>query len=361
MILFINVFITHDRLSHHERIRGWLRNSTRLQVYKYMLSSLATIPHWSKVIIHCKLDKDFINQENALKDFTINLFGKKKVSYYTTRNEYQNQWRKSLTEVFDDKDKLVWFLCNDDHIFIDHDLKSIESAIDLLESKKDKMASFFFSHHPEALKAVASQKNMKASKTLAYYNGGNVDSIQLVTKKVLRRWFVENEDTNRFMPRPDWSTGFVKTDLTTHYVPYKECCRHYEGYLMVNIDINQCPPLDIPPGFFNNDIRIAYGLNENPDPEKWLLFNPLMKNYRTIDPLGVDYKWVLDDIPLCWKGKVSEIKKASNIDEKAMLLARDIAAWTAANSRPNEPHYIIDKKAVMEVAGRSKNLDISLL
>lgn len=352
MILFINVFITNERLTHHERIRGWLRNPSRIHVYKYMLASLAVIPYWSKVIIHCKLDKEFIGQEPELKEYTTKLFGENKVSYNTTRNEYQKDWRNSLKEVFDDRDKLVWFLCNDDHVFMDYDLKSVESALSVLEKEDDKMASFFFSHHPEALKATAHQGTMKATKYLSYYNGGNIDSIQLVTKRVLRRWFVENEDTNRFMPRPDWVTGFVKTDLTKHYVPYKECCRHFEGYPMVNIDINQCPPIDIPGGFFNNNIQIAYGHKENPDPEKWVLFNPLIKNYRTVDPMGVDYKLVLADIPLFWKDRIKTIETAANINSKSMIAARNEAVWIAANSRPNEPHNVIDRTAVMAIAGR---------
>jgi hypothetical protein len=351
MILFINVLITNERLTHHQRVRGWLKNPPRINVYKYMLASLAVIPHWSKVIIHCKLDKEFENQADSLEDYTNVLFGKKKVSYYRTRNEYQNEWRKSLTEVFDDKDKLVWFLCNDDHIFIDSDLKSINEAINNLESQTEKMASFFFSHYPEGLKAVAQQGNQKTG-VLGHYDGGNVDSIQLVTKKVLSRWFVENEDTTRFMPRPDWSTGFVKTDLTRHYVPLKECCRHFEGYPMVNIDINHCPPLDIPPGFFTDEIQIAYGHSEHPDPEKWVWFNPTVKDYRIVNPLGVDYKWVLDDVPLSWKKRVKKIETAPGVDAVKMLAARNEAAWTIANSRPNQPELVIDQNSVMAVAGR---------
>lgn len=350
MILFINVFITNERLNHHERFRGWLKNPQRIDVYKYMLASLATIPYWSKIIIYCKLDKEFENQADSLEKYTNNLFHTKKISYHKNRIEYQHEWRKELQEVFDEQDKLVWFLCNDDHIFIDYDLDNIEDAINLLEIQHDKMASFFFSHHPETMKAVAHQ-NHKMAGNLAFYDGGNVDSIQLVTKKVLSRWFFENEDTNRFMPRPDWRTGFVKTDLTRHYVPLKECCRHFEGYPMVNININHCPPLDIPDGFFEKNIKIAYGDNKSPE-TGWTWFNPLITNYKTIDPNGVDYRFVPNDIPMFWKDHISTIRINKEIDMESMRLARNEAVWLAINSRPNQPEYKIDQALVMKHASR---------
>lgn len=347
MILFINVLVTNTRLAHHARVRGWLNNPPRIDVYKYMLASLAAIPYWSKVIIHCKLDSEFEGQSDALESYTKTLFGPK-ISYHHTRLEYQREWRDGLQEVFDHDDKLVWFLCNDDHIFMDYDLTSIEEAMTLLEPQHDKMASFFFSHHPEALKAVAHQGNRKGAVNLAVYDGGNVDSIQLVTKKVLRRWFFENEDTTRFMPRPDWSTGNVKTDLTRHYVPWKECCRHFEGYPMVNININHCPPLDIPDGFFEGKVKVAYGDYAGPE---WTWFNPLVTNYKTVDPNGVDYKMVPADMPFFWESYISAIS-ASGIDEEASVRARNEAVWLAANSRPNQPDYVINQSMVMAVAGR---------
>ena len=37
--------------------------------------------------------------------------------------------------------------------------------------------------------------------------------------------------------------------------PYKEIFRHFDGYYHQYITNNQCPALDIPPGFFENDIK----------------------------------------------------------------------------------------------------------
>jgi hypothetical protein len=231
---------------------------------------------------------------------------------------------------------------------MDYDYTSITDALNILEDQKDKMASFFFSHYPEALKAVAQQNNQLASNELFYYDGGNVDSIQLVTPKVLKRWFVDNEDTNRLMPRPDWSTGFVKTDLTRHYVPIKECCRHFEGYPMVNIDVNKCPPLDIPHGFFDHKIKISYGYQQ----ENFVYFNPREKNYRITDPKGADYKFVYSDIPMFWKPRMSEFMYGGESNCKEELRARNDALWELANSRPNQPEFVIDEQKVRARADR---------
>jgi hypothetical protein len=317
-----------------------------------MLESLATIPYWTKTIFHIKLDEEFQDQTISLQEYTKNLFDKKTMSYYSDRIEYQKDWRNHLTEVFDDKDELVWFLCNDDHIFMDYDLKSIESALSILEGCKGQMASFFFSHYPEALKAVAHQKHKLASNELFYYDGGNVDSIQLVTKQVLKRWFIDNETTNRFMPRPDWETGFVQTDLTRHLVPIKECCRHFEGYPMVNIDPNHCPPLDIPPGFFSEkrNIKISYGFST----QGTVSFNPLARYYSITDTTGADYKLLPEDIPLFWRPKLlcTHYKPDCCNNYEEAVRARNDAVWKIANSRPNQPEYVIDYEKVMAVAGR---------
>jgi hypothetical protein len=353
MILFVNVLITEQRLHHHERQRGYLGNPPRIDVYKYMLDSLAVIPHWTKAVFHVKLGEEFAGREEELKEYTLGRFDPKIVSYYHDRLEYQKDWRHGLQEVMDDPDPLTWFLCNDDHIFIDYDLDTIEAAVEVLEPQRDKMASFFFSHYPEGLKAVAHQGNQKGHPCLGVFDGGNVDSIQIVTKKVLDRWFYDQEDTNRHMPRPDWFTGCVKTDLTCTYVPLKECCRHFEGYPLPNININICPPLDIPPGFFDNNIKINFGAPKRPEQE-WVWFNPTIKNYRTVDENGVDYKWVPQDIPLFWKQRVATIDNqiVHPADKIRMIWERNEAMWEMAISRPNQPDYVIDRDKVMAVAGR---------
>ena len=61
MILFLNVFITNERLypQLYESLTSQ-RKESKLDVFKYTLASYAVIP-WSKIIIYCELDQDFIH------------------------------------------------------------------------------------------------------------------------------------------------------------------------------------------------------------------------------------------------------------------------------------------------------------
>jgi len=46
-------------------------------------------------------------------------------------------------------------------------------------------------------------------------------------------------------------------------VPTKEQFRHFDGYAHVGIGADYAPPLEIPPGFFEQSITIKYGFDEN--------------------------------------------------------------------------------------------------
>jgi hypothetical protein len=348
MILFINVLITEDRMNSGVRNRGFLNSPRRMDVFKYCLASYAAIPHWTKVLLFIQLELEYQERETELKDYAKQLFGKK-LQYYSWRNTNQPQWQETLQKhILDDPDPLIWFTCNDDHTFIDYDLKSIEDALNLIEPTK--LQSFYFSHHPEMMKAVAMQGHKRATDNLFWVTGGNIDSIQLVTKEVLRHWWFDTNYGKTVMPRSDWRYGNCRSDSLKIYVPIKECCRHFEGYPTIPIDVNLCPPLDIPEGFFENNIKIAFCL---PKPDNsWTSFNPLNSNYKISNPEGTDYKLMLEDIPLFWKDKVTEIKQRTDVPKDLIIAARNRAVWSAINSRPNEPHLVIDKQIAMSVAGR---------
>lgn len=88
------------------------------------------------------------------------------------------------------------------------------------------------------------------------------------------------------------------------------------------MDINACPPLAIPPGFWEKDIQIGYGC---PGP---VTVDPTNPYYRCVNPSGVDLKCVLEDLPLFWRDRISnvEIGKVSGF-----LEARNEEVWRKAN------------------------------
>ena len=101
-------------------------------------------------------------------------------------------------------------------------------------------------------------------------------------------------------------------------IPLKELCRHYDGYQHVRPTItnDQCPVIDIPPGFFEDDIKIRYGYDDYK--EGWVNINPKNPHYYAYDKSGTDYKFTLNDLPLIWKDKISVVD-SNDIDDEEML------------------------------------------
>jgi len=85
-------------------------------------------------------------------------------------------------------------------------------------------------------------------------------------------------------------------------LPYKELCRHFDGYGHVPaylggpITNNQCPSIEIPPGFFENKIKIRYGFDDYK--KDYVNINPKNKIYRASSEIGTDYRFTIKDIPI---------------------------------------------------------------
>ena len=85
-------------------------------------------------------------------------------------------------------------------------------------------------------------------------------------------------------------------------VPKIELCRHYDGYQLLFFDP---PPLFIPPGFFENDLKIRF-MMDGYDP-----------HFVNINPFGeyvfnggnADLKILIEDLPHFWKEKIKTILK----------------------------------------------------
>lgn len=99
------------------------------------------------------------------------------------------------------------------------------------------------------------------------------------------------------------------------FIPTRELCRHFDGYhrrTINNIDINKCPPLFIPPGFWEKDIKIVYGERLS----GYVNIN-LSKDYSCVSPDGTDIK---THIPLFWMDRIKKI------------IVNNEAVWDVANA-----------------------------
>lgn len=338
MILFLNVYIT-DKSQGLKYRRGCLgAANNRLEIFKYSLASFAVIP-WSRVVIYYDLCEAYRPQRDEVDRFIRENFQNPEIHHY--QNERQAQWQEAVNALYQTDDDLVWFCCNDDHIFIDYELdllQRMEQAC-LEKTKTEPFVSCVPTHWPEYLAGA----NYAAETTADYYAlySQVTNSMQLINRGLLRYWWFEHDYGDAWMPRTDTGTllhandgspakrvSIIGPERMYVLVPFRELVRHYDGYSHVGVDINACPPLTIPPGFFERNIRIAYGADSAPPGT--VLVNPLKLKHKTVDPQGVDLRCVVEDLPLFWRSRITAIEKNEALDPNVLLCARNDAVYDLA-------------------------------
>jgi len=330
MIVLFNVKITDIRMGYPYTRGGWMPNPERFDVFRYCLASTAVLePLVSKFIFCITLAPELIHRQAELDMYINSLFHAGKLELIWQRCDYGRDWKRVCDQYLTDPDEIVWLACNDDHIFIDSDLDTVESAINWLELDPDPNAVVYYSHWPE---------QMRMSK---YYNGtltGDGDFIRydwetfdgimmLKAGRLKDYWLRDYGDAQMF--KVDYLGAFHGYKCPGPvYAPTKEIVRHYEGYSHVGTGCdNIVPPLFIPPGFFENDIKIAVGFQERDD--SWTNFNPAAEWLYNFHSNGTDYRWVEEDIPLFWKDRLGLVTHSPDYDKNFMYQARD-AAFLAA-------------------------------
>jgi hypothetical protein len=126
------------------------------------------------------------------------------------------------------------------------------------------------------------------------------------------------KDPNKeFFRLDDWQIETYEKVI----VPTREIQRHFDGYSHVGMDPTVCPPIEIPPGFFEKNLVIRYGFNDY-DPS-CVNINPLSPSLHAVDIKSADYKFMLNDIPMFWKPFIKRIEISTTIDHPKMLDARN--------------------------------------
>ncbi|MDB5038994.1 MAG: hypothetical protein JWQ35_2522 [Bacteriovoracaceae bacterium] len=338
MILFLNVFITDKRMSPISRGLA-VHAYDRLDVFKYTLASYAEIP-WEHVIILCELDEPYRDRKNELEAYVHQLFKNPDLRF--ERITHHRDWKKMTEKIFEfSSDGLVWFCCNDDQVFIDYELDLLNRLLSRMKALAEThpYVGLLFSHWPEAL-AYSAQKDRSPlphegmiEETSDYCLVDRMmmnDSILIVNLNWLKYLWMEEDYGDRWLARPDWVEG-VRRVPTTCLIPYRELVRHYDAYAHTKIGIDACPPLAIPDGFFENDIKIRFGYKDRVSGTT--LVNPLSQQNIFLDPHGADLKNLLEDLPLFWKKRISQIDIHEGLDSKALMEARDASILNLAKSK----------------------------
>ena len=149
MILFINVFITNQRMVGLPNLSN-SRSYSKLDIFRYMLASYSVI-NWSAVHIYYSLDKEFKSKKLFIDDEINYLFQGSKLRINHFRIDSLGGWKSALKIINSQDDEWIWFSCNDDHIFIDSNLDTLKSILISAEkvSKAYKFISILPSHWQE--------------------------------------------------------------------------------------------------------------------------------------------------------------------------------------------------------------------
>jgi hypothetical protein len=330
MILFFNIIVTSDGISKYHRYE-WLPVYDRVNIFKYCLSSYTALkPLITKSIFYVELGKEFEDRKEDLERYILNLYPDCELNWY--RNTSAQQWRDTCEKHFK-PDDLIWYSGNDDHIFIDYDLDVVCDGIKLLSEDPDPMAIMYYSHWQEQCR-LSNFKNgtLTESGNFVKFTYSNFDSIQLLKGIRMTAYWSDTKLDGMLLRRTDALNDYYRVE-STFYAPTRELVRHYDGYSHLGANwaeggtqspylSNVAPPLVIPPGFFDNNIKIRFGFKERK--EGWIT-SDCMSNLYTAKQDGVDCRWLESDIPLFLRDKITEIEYSPDYNLSEQTKNRDAA------------------------------------
>lgn len=341
MVVIFNVKITDIRMGFPYTRGEWMPNPPRMDIFKYCLASTAALePLVSKFIFCITVAPELLYRQEEMDEYIRSLFPAEKLVIVPQRCDYGRDWKLICDEYLTDPEEIVWLAANDDHIFIDSNLDLVEEAIDTLKADPDPHAVMYYSHWPEQMRmSVYQGGQLTKSKNFVKFTWETFDGIMMLKAGRLKQYW-ERDYGNALMFKPDYLGAHHGYECMGNvYAPTRELVRHYEGYSHVGSYVaNIAPPLFIPPGFFENDIKIAIGFKDRDD--SWTNFNPISEWVYNVSPGGTDYRWVEEDIPLFWKNRLGKVTHAPDYDRELNYQARD-AAFLAATRVPMKCFNIV--------------------
>jgi hypothetical protein len=273
------------------------------------------------------------------------------------RNIHQQDWKNTYQLLDDD---LIMYQGNHDHIFIDSSTDYLHQLTLLREIYGEDLI-IPFSHYPEHIRMAkcgyidishgeselkSPWEDYQVKEDHIFLIRENFESLSIITKEIYYDWFCNGDWDSLPIPPNVFKSNKIELGRTEgagiiglggikevlglpkfkhqHAIPYKELFRHFDAYAHQFITNETCPVLDIPPGFFENNMRIRYGYDDYK--EGWVNINPLNPYYYAANTLGTDYKFTLEDLPLVWKNRISTIDSNPELDHELAVQHRLKAA-----------------------------------
>lgn len=233
-----------------------------MQVFRYAMRSYFALPimHFYLFI---ELDAEFRSErEHFEKELTSSLGGRLQHLQFT-RILIQPLWRQFMSSIGsgNHSGRLVFFLQNDDHVFVDVDTSVLCRGLTLLHSEPSRYKSLYMSHWPEALRLSGKVSPPERIECLVRTNLTMLDSVQVFNLGFLHHVLVELEwprglklariDTLIYQ-RAVWGRGKslipgvdTETSMQTFFVPLRELCRKFDAYAHVRIPFSTVPQLEL--------------------------------------------------------------------------------------------------------------------
>jgi hypothetical protein len=300
-----------------------LPDYNRFDILKYTIASYASLaPRWTVAYFYIQLDSNYASEYDNLAKYIRELFSCP-IHIFQHRNVAWKDWQKAARLILDlGVDDNIFWMNNHDHPCILHrnNVKIIDHIDKVL--KEDKSYPEVLSYVSHFIEVVNSggRNAQYIDENCCSIMWNNTDSDQIITQKTLETWWFKR-DLNIDMIKSD----FIQNHVHDHYkciVPFQEICRHFDSSPHVANISNTTPPLTIPEGFFNNQMKISYCGAERKT--GWTLVNPML-NFYASDKNGADYRNMIDELPLFWKDHIVEIDDSNvkNYSQDDIIKARN--------------------------------------
>ncbi|MFH1503111.1 MAG: hypothetical protein ABIE36_00435 [Candidatus Diapherotrites archaeon] len=366
MILYFDNYITDEPFyAGGHKFLGEVRDSkakiynmpSKLDITLYTLASYAEI-EWSNVIIKYELEN--YSQRERFEKEVLNLFPKAILIY--GRSDSQKKFQETIRFMNKLEDEWIFYAGNNDHPFLAPNKEILNACLNKAKkiAVKNKNVSIpvtsFTIFYNLARKgtpfhevAYPSSRILEEDRKciVALFPRGTYEAMQIVNKKLFTHWFFSGEAGSALIRRSEDIEPFLKRVKQISVIPKKELCAHFDGEFHTDktayvLHFDLCSPLFIPPGFFENKIKIRFGFEDYK--EGWVNMNPLKEKYSFRDlENGTDLKIGLEDIPLFWKKRIKKIEINKDADTREIKKALEKRNYILKNPFPKKSRFFYVK------------------
>lgn len=290
----------------------------KIDVVKYVLASYQPVP-WSHVVI--RFECEDVEDTAGFAAYAQELFPQAEV--YNQRSDTAEKWVNHLAPLKRFGNPWVYYSPNNDHPLVG-DARDLVDAVRLAQDVEriypDHVISVLYSHWTESQSGAAPNEHdwgmhvHNFATVLGETPAGRVvrnshflcDSIKVFRLDFLLQAFSTTPTKGRLIRLEE--TGFYLSPSVKEIsiLPAREVCRHYDGYMHA---ITTTPPLFIPEGFFERQIRVRFGFDDHRD--GWVNLNPVQP-YSYLGGVA-DLRCLVSELPPFWKDRIAEVVYADNL------------------------------------------------